>query len=275
MKLSRWLSLPPLAWFSLFILIPLILVFVVSFAQRGIYGGVEWVWNFDNYIQALSGSYALIFLESIRLATITTIGCAVLGVFVSWAMATAEPSRRYLYLCMLALPFLTNLIIRIYALRVFLGYNGPVQTMLTFLGISFDPFAFTQGPSLVLYGMITTYLPFMVFPLYGAFEKFDFNLVEAAQDLGAGPWRILWTVILPNLRKALINGAVLVFIPAMGEYVIPDLLGGAKTMLVGNLITERFLKSRDWPQGAAISMILVLILLFVVFLAAKKRPEHE
>jgi len=275
MKVMKWLPLPALVWFGLFIAVPLLLVFVVSFAQRGTYGGVEWIFSFDNYIKIFTSSYVLIFFESIKLATITTVGCAVIGVFVAWAMATAEPSRRYLYLCLLALPFLTNLIIRIYALRVFLGYDGPVQATLTFLGVPFDPFAFSQGKSLVLYGMITTYLPFMVFPLYGAFEKFDFNLVEAAQDLGAGPWRSLFTVILPNLKRPLINGSVLVFIPAMGEYVIPDLLGGAKTMLFGNLITERFLKSRDWPQGAALSVLLIAVLLCLVYMTMRKERSGE
>jgi ABC-type spermidine/putrescine transport system, permease component I len=275
MKGLRWLPLPALIWFGLFIAVPLLLVFVVSFATRGTYGGVEWTWTFDNYIKIFSSSYVLIFFESIKLATVTTVGCAVIGVFVAWAMATATPSRRYLYLCLLALPFLTNLIIRIYALRVFLGYEGPVQSVLTMLGIPFDPFAFSQGQSLVLYGMITTYLPFMIFPLYGAFEKFDFNLVEAAQDLGAGPWKCLFSVILPNLKRPLINGSVLVFIPAMGEYVIPDLLGGAKTMLFGNLITERFLKSRDWPQGAALSVLLIAVLLLVVFISMRTERKGE
>lgn len=269
------LAWPALLWFLSFILVPLIIVIAVSFATRGTYGGFSWSLSLDNFQRSFSAAYLGIFFQSLIVAGTTTLLCAVIGVMMAWAMATAAPKYRYFYVCAVALPFLTNLVIRIYAIRVFVGFEGPLQSALTVLGIPFDPFSFSQNQWLVYYGMVTTYLPFMVLPLYGAFEKFDFTLVEAAQDLGAGPWKILFDVILPNLKKALLSGAILVFVPALGEYVIPDLLGGAKTMLLGNLITESFLKSRDWPLGSAISVLLILVLLLVASFLFKNSGEKH
>jgi spermidine/putrescine transport system permease protein len=272
-KLRSLLALPGLLWFSLFILIPLFIVLAVSFSTRGIYGGFEWTWTIENYFKSFSWTHLGILFQSLKLALLTTITCAALGTLMAWAMATSSPSIRNFYMCAVALPFLTNLVIRIYAIKVFVGFDGPLQNFLHAIGIPFDPFEFTQNQTLVFYGMVTTYLPFMVLPLYGAFEKFDFSLVEAAQDLGAGSWRILRTLLIPNLKKALISGSLLVFIPALGEFVIPDLLGGAKTMLYGNLITEEFLKSRDWPLGSALSIIMIVVLLTLAFAFQKTEAK--
>ncbi|WP_374028950.1 ABC transporter permease [Bdellovibrio bacteriovorus] len=270
MKSKDYLLLPALLWFLTFIFAPVLIVAAVSFASRGTYGGIEWLFTFKNYARVFSEAYAGILFESLKLSLITTVLCLFLGVLVAWSMATAPARWRPFYVMALALPFLTNLIIRIYAIRVFVGVEGPLQSALSWSGIEFDPYALTQNKALVVYGMVTTYLPYMVFPLYGAFERFDYQLVEAAQDLGAGAWKILFTVILPNLKKALWSGSLLVFIPALGEYVIPDLLGGAKTMLYGNLITEQFLKSRDWPLGSALSVVMMVILLAIVFVMQKR-----
>lgn len=273
----RTLALPALCWFLFFVFIPLVIVFGLSLASRETYGGFRWSLIADNHLRAFSISYFGILLSSVKLACLTTVSCAVIGTLMAWAMATAPSSQRHFYVCAVVLPFLTNLIIRIYALRLFVGFEGPLQSTLSFLGVSFDPYVFSQNQYLVFYGMVSTYLPFMVLPLYGAFEKFDFSLVEAAQDLGAGSWKILWTVILPNLKNALLSGSLLVFIPSLGEYTIPDLLGGAKNMLFGNLIAEKFLKARDWPLGAALSIVLILILVAVlgVFSRMQKGKEHE
>ncbi|WP_413570021.1 ABC transporter permease [Bdellovibrio sp. HCB117] len=275
MRLRDFFLLPALLWFLTFILAPLMIVAVVSFATRGTYGGLEWTWTLQNYARIFNGPYLGIFFESVVLASLTTLLCLVLGILVAWAMATSPAPLRSLYVMAMALPFLTNLVIRIYAIRLFVGVEGPLQSALIFFDVPFDPYALTQNKFLVLYGMVTTYLPFMVLPLYGAFEKLDFTLVEASEDLGAGPWRTLFKVILPNLKKALWSGSLLVFIPSLGEYVIPDLLGGAKNMLFGNLITEQFLKSRDWPFGSALSVLLMILLLGVVFVVQRKGRARE
>jgi spermidine/putrescine transport system permease protein len=276
MRFRSLIAIPTLAWFVLFILVPLIIVGVVSFSTRGAYGGISWEASLESYSLAFSSTYFGIFIESLQMATATTVSCLAIGVLVTWAISTAPEKWRRFFILALALPFLTNLVIRLYALRLFVGFDGPLQQILTLLHIPFDPFSLSQNKILVYYGMVTTYLPFMVIPLYAAFEKFDFHLVEAAQDLGAGPWQILRTVIMPNLKKPIWSGSLLVFIPAFGEYVIPDLLGGAKTMLYGNLITEQFLKSRNWPLGSAFAVILMVLLLVLAVIVYKREGRsHE
>lgn len=260
MKLARTLALPALAWFLFLLIAPVLLVVLVSFAQRGVYGGIDWTFSFDNYARLWSPSVASIVVESLLLAAGTAFFCTSIGLLAAWGMATAPAQRRDLWLAAIALPFLTNGLIRVLGLKILVGADGPLQWILTALAVPFDPFAMTANSGLVFYGMVSTYLPFAVLPLYGAFEKFDFTLVEAAQDLGAGGGTILRKVVIPNLRQACAGAFLLVFIPCLGEYVIPDLLGGAKTMLLGNLITEQFMKSRDWPFGAAVGVALILSL---------------
>lgn len=276
MRFRSLIAIPTLIWFILFILVPLVIVGVVSFSTRGAYGGISWEWSLESYSLAFSSTYFGIFIESLQMATLTTVSCLIIGVLVTWAISTAPEKWRRFFILALALPFLTNLVIRLYALRFFVGFDGPLQQALTLLYIPFDPFSLSQNKVLVYYGMVTTYLPFMVIPLYAAFEKFDFHLVEAAQDLGAGPWRILRTVIMPNLKKPIWSGSLLVFIPSFGEFVIPDLLGGAKTMLYGNLITQQFLKSRNWPLGSALAVILMVLLLVLAVIVFKREGHrHE
>ncbi|MEK6554166.1 MAG: ABC transporter permease [Bdellovibrionota bacterium] len=265
---SRELSIlgyPPFLWFLFFVVIPLSLVVILSFLTRGTYGGFDWILTFGNLGRVFEPVYLNIFLKSVKLSLLTAVSCLVLAYPMAWSMATAsEPVRRF-WILALAIPFMTNLIIRVYAIKLFVGIGGPLQNFLNWAGVIYDPFALSQNSVLVMYGMITTYLPFMVFPLYAALEKFDFSLVEAAQDLGASQTKILFSILIPNTSVAAINGFTLVFIPCLGEFVIPDLLGGAKSMLIGNLITEQFLKSRDWPFGAALSVVLIGLLILIPF----------
>lgn len=260
---------PAFLWFSFFVVMPLFLVFILSFLTRGTYGGVELHLTLTNYSRIFNPIYLKIFFQTVRLALLTAIACLILAYPMAWAMATATPTWRSFFVVSLAVPFLTNLIIRVYAIMIFVGIDGPLQSVLSRLGVQFDPFYLSQNSVLVFYGMVTTYLPFMVFPLYAALEKFDFLLVEAAEDLGASKWRILFQIIIPNTSVAALSGFTLVFIPCLGEFVIPDLLGGAKNMLVGNLITEQFLKSRDWPFGSALSVLLIGLLFFLPYLIKK------
>lgn len=257
MKKAAWL---PLSWFFIFIFIPLLLVFVTSFLSRGLYGGMDWVWQLGNYRRLWDMTYLIIFLDSLKLSLLTTVMCLVLGLPAAWAICTSSARLRVWLILAVSIPFFMNLIVRIYSLRILTSYDGTLIKILESLGLSVDHYAFSQNQYLVFYGMVCSYLPFMIFPLYANFEKFDFALVEAARDLGASSWTVLTEVLFPNLRPAIASGCLMVFVPALGEFVIPDLLGGAKSMLVGNLITEQFLKSRDWPFGAAISIVLILIL---------------
>ncbi|MBX3018606.1 MAG: ABC transporter permease [Bdellovibrionaceae bacterium] len=252
---TGWL---PLAWFGVFMVAPMGILVAMSFATRGLYGRVEWTLTHENYLRLFDGLYLLIFAKSLGLAAATTLLCLVLSIPLAWAIATRPASQRLTWLILLALPFMVNLISRIYAIRGVLGYDGP----LAFLGTWIAAVGAEWG--LVLYGMVSSYLMFMFFPVYVAFEKFDYLQIEAAQDLGASSWTQLRRVIWPQLRKPVAAGSVMVFVPALGEFVIPDLLGGARSMMAGGLVTEQFLKSRDWPFGAALAVVLVAIMIFFV-----------
>ena len=259
-----WLGWTAFAWYLFFLLAPLAIVTATSLASRGTYGGIEWTFSFENFTRAFDPLYLTVLYRSILLAFFTMFACALIGVPLAIAMATSSARMRSVLVLLLAIPFLTNLVIRICALKSFTSYDGPLAWLLTQAGIPFEPFGLSQNGTLVSFGMISTYLPFMVFPIYGALEKFDFSLVEAAQDLGASFVQVLFRILVPMLRAPVIAGALLVFVPAMGEFLIPDLLGGAKTMLAGNLISEQFLKARDWPFGSSLSVLLMVFLGLVI-----------
>ncbi len=268
MSFVAWI---PSIWFGVFLLFPILMTFLMSFQKRGTYGGVEWVFNFENYIRAFDFIYLKIFWKSLLLSGSTTLICLMLAYPLAWALVTLPQRTRSLFLLLLIIPFLTNMLIRIYALKVITAFDGPFIALLVQVGVEVDRFTVSQNIWLVMYGMVTTYLPYMIFPLYAAMDRMNFSLVEAAQDLGACPRHVLFQVLIPNTYKAAITGASLVFIPCLGEYLIPDLLGGAKSMLMGNLITEQFLKARDWPFGSALAMILIFLLMIFIFISSRSK----
>lgn len=255
-----WLGLPATLWFLFFIAGPLFFILLTSLQGRSAYGQIDWNFSAHSYGRILSWNYLKILLSSVALASTTTLLCFFIGFAVAWKIAVASARMQNLWIGLLTVPFLLNLIIRVYAIRIFVGYDGPLVQGLQNIGIIVDPFSFSQNQFLVVYGMVTSYLPFMVFPIYAGFEKFDFALVDAHFDLGGSHWNVAWKVIIPNMRPAIATGILMVFVPALGEFVIPDLLGGAKNMYIGNLITEQFLKARDWPMGAALTVVMIFIL---------------
>lgn len=266
----------PVLWYAVFLVGPLGLVFATSLAARGTYGGIEWQLSGENFARAMDPLFSWVIFRSLLLAVTTSGLCFLVGFPMALSMATASARARNLYVLALAIPFLTNLMIRICAIKSFVGYDGPLAWFLTTMGLQFDHFALSQNLPLVLYGMVSTYLPFFVLPLFAALERFDFSLVEAAQDLGAHYRQVLTRVLFPSLRHAIISSLLLVFIPSFGEFVIPDLLGGAKAMLIGNLISEQFLKARDWPFGSALSILLMVglgLALFVMNAVDRRRAE--
>lgn len=258
--ISDYLGLPALAWLCFFFVGPMVYLLALSFAQKGIYGGVDWDLSLENYERTLDAIYLVIFSQSLWLATITTALCLIIAVPLAWAMVTSSARARGWWITILAVPFLMNLICRIYALKTLVSFDGPVASFARLFWPEVDPLIFSQNQIMVLYGMIATYLPFMVFPIYVALEKFDFQQFEAVLDLGGSAWTGLFRVILPQLKTAISSGIIMVFVPALGEFVIPDLLGGARVMLSGNLITEQFLRTRDWPFGAALAVELILFM---------------
>lgn len=272
-KTPPLIVLPAMGWFIWFLLIPLSIIAVYSVATKGIYGGVVFRFSFDNYVRATDWIYIRILWNSLKLATYTALACLVIGYPMAYVMATAKARMRSILMMLVVIPFWTNFVVRAYALKVLFGQNGPVNALALGLGLIREPVDLANNYFSVGLGMVTNYLPFMVLPLYVALEKFDFSLLEAAKDLGAKPWALLTRILLPLTRAGIITGLIFVFTPALGEFVIPDLLGGSRTMLIGNLITDQFLKSRDWPFGAALSMLLILVVMasLVVYLRVQQK----
>lgn len=262
------MAMPAFAWFVTFLIVPFAIVVVYSFLTKGPYGGIVYKITADNYLRFNDWVYLRIFLNSFRLAVATTLVCLVLGYPTAYVMATVPQRWRTLLLAFVMLPFLTNFVIRAYAFKALLAIDGPAVSLLMVTGFINEPIPLTNSAVAVWLGMITNYLPFMVLPLYTTMDRFDFTLLEAARDLGASGRVIFTKIMVPLTMPGIKAGSLLVFMPALGEFVIPDMLGGAKVMLIGNLITEQFLRTRDWPFGAAVSMILVSAV--ILFYAAEK-----
>jgi spermidine/putrescine transport system permease protein len=266
---------PALVWFLGFLVIPIGFVATYSFAQRGVYGNVVFEWGIQNYLRALDWLYLEIFWNSFKLAGATATVCLLLGYPMAYALATASAKLRPWLMGLVVLPFWTNFVIRVYSIKVLLSESGPFAGFAQAIGIQIDPGFLSQGTWAVAIGMITNYLPFMILPLYVVLEKFDFTLLEAARDLGASPLKVWLRVLIPLTQRGIFTGWLLVFTPALGEFVIPDLLGGARVMMVGNLIADQFLKTRDWPFGSTLSVILMFSVMASLFFYLKNRGEDH
>ena len=256
----------------LFILmvLPLLLVVVLSFLSRGTYGEVVFIFNPSNYIRLLDPLYGKILVYSLGVCIETTVLCILIGYPLAYYIARAPARQRSLLLFLILVPFWTNFIIRIYAWIMILRAGGFLDDILQWAHITQSSLNLLYTPTAVMIGMIYEFLPFMILPLYSSLEKIEFSLLEAAADLGAPPWKVFLRVTLPLSVPGIIAGTILVFIPALGMFVIPDLMGGAKTILIGNVIRNQFLTARDWPFGAASSMILmVLTMVFTLFYTRK------
>jgi len=263
---------PTLFWLIVFLLIPLALIVVISFGARGSYGNVEYTFNLNNYARLFDADYASILWDSIWIALLTTVFCLLAGYPLAYYIARTHPIRRSLLMFLVLVPFWTNFLIRIYAWMIILRGEGVLSAVMTALGLMQGPglWLFEQvqlyTPGAVLISMVYEFIPFMILPLYTSLEKLDPSLLEAAADLGARPWRAFLRVTLPLSVPGIVAGSILVFIPAMGMFVVPDLIGGAKTVMVGNLIRNQFLTARDWPFGAAASMVLMVLTLGVTLI---------
>lgn len=257
-----FLAVPLLTWLIIFLMMPLLLVSTYAFFQRGAYGGVLFEPTFDNFIRLIDPLYGQIYLKSIVFAATSAFVCLLFGYPMAFLLTRLSPRSSRILLAAILLPFLSNFVVRAYAIKVLLSHEGPISALLTLL--TGRSFVLTDSPVAVWFGMITNYLPFMVLPLYASLVRFDFTLFEAAIDLGASDWAAFFKIVFPATRSGMVSGFMLVFVPTLGEFMIPDLLGGAKTMLLGNFIAEQFLKVRDWPFGAALVLTLVVIMLLGV-----------
>lgn len=288
---TRWaLMAPALLVIGIFGLGPLTIVAIYSFLEPGAYGGVVWNFSPQAYVQFLfekdlfddtlvfTDAYLSIFARSIGLAAVTTVVCLILGFPTAYFMATRPPSQRTFWLFLITLPFWTNLLIRTYAMFVILRDDGVINATLMGAGLMSDPIRIMFTDTAIAIGLLYAFLPFMVLPLYASLEKLDFRYVEAGYDLYASRWKVLWRIIVPLSRPGIIAGSILCFIPAIGAYVTPMLLGGGKQLMIGNLIALQFGASRNWPFGCAASLILLAMvmvaLLYYVRNVSRKGMGH-
>lgn len=256
---GSFLMLPTNLYLLVFMILPLILVVVLSFLARGNYGNIVYKFNITNYTRLFDTLYLKILGYSLQVGLETTIISLLVGYPLAYYIARSPARQRSLLLFLILLPFWTNFIIRIYAWIMILRGEGFLNTFLQWLGVIQEPLNILYTPTAVLIGMVYEFLPFMVLPLYTSLEKIAQAQLEAAADLGAPPWKTFLRVTLPLSVPGMIAGTILVLIPAMGMFVVPDLMGGAKTMLIGNVVRNQFLTARDWPFGAAVSMVLMLL----------------
>lgn len=267
-----------LVWLVGFFLLPLLYLLAVSFARRSPYGTLEWTLGFRNYARALQPLYLDIYWRSFWMALLTTALCAVLAYPVAYTLAMRVPRRwKSPLLILIVIPFWTSFLVRTYAWMVILRTEGVINTLLVNLHLIHEPLRLLYTPLAVSLGLVYGELPFMILPLYAVLEKLDRSLLEAAQDLGAGRLRTFLRVTLPLSSPGLIAGTVLVFIPSVGAFITPDLLGGARTMMVGNLIQNQFAMVRDQPFGSAVAFLLTLVVLALLGAslrsAQRARPE--
>jgi spermidine/putrescine transport system permease protein len=266
---------PTMLYLTIFMLLPLVLVIIISVMTRGPYGNVVYQFNLQNYVRLIDPIYFRVLGFSVWTAGLTTIITLLIGYPLAYFIARAPERQRSFYLFLILVPFWTNFIIRIYAWIMILRSEGLLNGLLLNVGLIQEPLNLLYTPTAVLIGMVYEFLPFMVLPLYTSLEKMDLSQLEAAADLGARPWRAFLRVTLPVTMPGIIAGSILTFIPAMGMFVIPDLMGGAKTELVGNLVRNQFLTARNWPFGAAASMVLLVGTLLITLIYTRKAGFGE
>ncbi len=266
---------PANLYLIILVVLPLIIVAALSFLSRGAYGGVEYRFNITNYTRLFDPLYGKVMVFSLGVGLGTTLICILVGYPLAYFIARAPARQRSLLLFLILLPFWTNFVIRIYAWMNILRSNGLLDALLIKLHITSGPLGILYSPTAVMIGMVYEFLPFMVLPLYTSLEKIENSLLEAAADLGAPPWKAFLRVTFPLSVPGMIAGTILTFIPAMGMFVVPDILGGAKTVLIGNVIRNQFLTARDWPFGAAASMILMLMTMVLTLYYTRKAGFGE
>jgi spermidine/putrescine transport system permease protein len=261
---------PVTLWLGLFFLVPLLFILAYSFGTSGVYGGITLGFNPGNYLRVFDPLYLEIVVRTLIIALTNTLLCLLLGYPLAYFIAFKGRRWKNILILMVMIPFWTSLLLRAYAWVVILEGNGIANRVLQFLGITDEPIPLIFTPQAVTMGMVYSYLPFMILPLYAALEKFDVGLKEAAQDLGASRWHTFWRVTFPLSMPGVIAGSILVFIPSAGEFVIPNLLGGSRTVLVGNLIQAQFSTARDWAFGSALAMMLAVLLVGAIMFYVRK-----
>ena len=272
---SFWLAFPSIFWLSLFFLIPLLFVFVASFMSRGQGGAPALPLSLDSYART-ANVYGSVIWRTIIYAFYTTVFCLIIGFPVAYFISRRKNNNyRQLLMFLVLLPFWTNFLVRTYALQSMMGREGLINGFLQSIGLITEPLAMLNTPFAVLIGQVYGFLPFMILPIYAAVERLDFKYVEAANDLGANDWHSFWKVIFPLTLPGVVAGCMLVFIPSIGSFVTPDLLGGTGGLMIGNLIQQRFRGTgASIPLGSAVSMVMMVIV-FIGLLIYTRFGERE
>jgi spermidine/putrescine transport system permease protein len=272
------LLVPAGLWYLAFFVVPLGFILVFSFLTSADYGGVEFRFSFENYHQIASATIFLrIFLNTVLMALSGTVLCLLIGYPLAYLLATRAGRWKSLFLVLLIVPFWTSFLTRTYAWLILLSDNGPLAHALQRAGLLQKDLNFLYSYKAVLLGIVYNYLPLMIFPLYVSLERLDRRLLEAAKDLGANRIAAFRRVTVPLTIPGILTGGLLVFIPLMGEYVIPSILGGAKSYMVGNLIGNEFVSAHDWAFGSALGMtvIALLLILIVVYFRVARGGANE
>ena len=274
--------LPGTLWMGLFFAAPFLFIVVLSFLSRGEFGQIERPWTFDNYkelagfgIFGFEPLYPIIFLRSLVLALVTTSICAVLALPLAFFIRSLSSGRRLLALLLLTIPIWTNLLVRTYAWQILLAPEGWITRIARAFGLVSPDQSLFPSTAAVIVCLVCDFLPIAVLPLYASVEKLDATLIEAAKDLGGSGWNIFRHAVYPQVEPGFWAGAILVFLPALGQFVVPDLLGGAKTILLGNLLQQQFGPSRNWPFGAAITTVFLICVAIAVFAYGRSRSVEK
>jgi len=273
--LHGWLLLSPLLlWVALFVITPTVIMLVYSFGRRGTLGGVVLDFTMENYAAVLDPTYLKILVRSVIYSGLTTIICLVMGYPVAYYIGRADERWRNLLLMMVMIPFWTSFLIRTYAWVTILKSEGLLNGFLMQYNLILQPFEMLYTPGAVILGLVYTFLPFMILPIYTSVEKLDSALVEAAFDLGAGPVRAFSRVIVPMTSPGITAGILLVFIPALGLYAVNDILGGGKVDMIGNIIENQFKgNARNWPFGSALGITLLLAFGVAFWFTGRRQAE--
>ena len=266
---STLLMTPGLLWLGLLMVVPCLLIFVLIFFERGIYGGIDWnAATLENFRRAFDPLYLSIFLDSALIACLATLISLLIGYPAAYAIAKAPAERQTALLFLAMLPFWTNYLIRTYAWIVLLNPAGLVNSLLMQAGAISEPLPLLYNKPAVVLGLVYSYTPFVILAIYSSLQRLDPSYAEASRDLGAGAATTFLRVILPLTAPGVAAGAVFVFVLSIGNFVTPDLLGGGKFQMVGNLIYDQFLSARDWPFGATLSALLIALMMILLFLQA-------
>ena len=271
-RLRAFFLAPSWAIMGVLFLAPLGIIVTYSALTRGAYGGLARPWTFENYTRLIDPLYLIILLRSLWIAFASTAACLLLGFPLALFISRSD-RRKNLYLSLVILPFWTSFLVRTYAWMFLLRDTGLVNATLMKMGVIHDPLPLLYNDGAVIIGLVYSYLPFMVLPLYATLERLDKTLLEASADLGARPRQTLVRVTIPLCAPGLRAGSILVFISCLGAYLTPDLLGGGKTIMVGNLIQNQFTTARDWPFGAAVSLLVMAIVMFLLFAGMRRDRE--